>query len=101
MKVSQSCPTLCNPMDYSPPGSFVRGILQARILDWVAMPSRGSSQPRDGTQISCIAGRFFTTEPLGKPDQSLDLSRFTGWSDGYIFPLGLFPSDKILIWYRK
>ena len=44
----QSCPTLCNPMDHSPPGSSVHGILQARILEWVAMPSsRGSSQPRD------------------------------------------------------
>ena len=45
--VSQSCPTLCDPMDCSPPGSFVYGILQARILEWVAIPfSRGSSQPR-------------------------------------------------------
>ena len=59
--VSQSCPVLCNSMDYSPPGSFVHGILQARILEWVAMPfSRGSSQPRDRTQVFCIAGgRFF------------------------------------------
>ena len=48
--------TLCNPIDYT-----VHGILQARILKWVAFPfSRGSSQPRDRTQISCIAGRFFT-----------------------------------------
>ena len=46
--VSQSCPTLCDPMDCSPPGSSVHGILQARILEWVAIPfSRGSSQPRD------------------------------------------------------
>ena len=44
------------------------GILQARILEWVAMPSsRGSSRPRDQTQVSCIAVRFFTVEPLGKP----------------------------------
>ena len=57
----QSCPTLCNPMDCSPPGSSVHGILQARILDWVAMPSsRGSFWPEDWTCISCIAGRFFT-----------------------------------------
>ena len=49
----QSCPTLCNPMDCSPPGSSVHGILQARILEWVAMPSsRGSSQPRDWTHVS-------------------------------------------------
>ena len=57
----QSCPTLCNPMNYSLPGCSVHGILQARVLEWVAMPSsRGSSQPRDQTQVSCIAGRFFT-----------------------------------------
>ena len=50
-KLLQSCPTLCDPMDYSPPGSSVHGILQARILEWVAMPSsRGSSQPRDQSQ---------------------------------------------------
>ena len=48
-------------MDYSPPGSYVHGILQARILGWVAIPfSRGPSQPRDWTQVSCTAGRFFT-----------------------------------------
>ena len=51
---------LCDPMDCSPPGSSVYGILQARILEWVAMPSfRGSSQPRDQTQVSLIAGRSF------------------------------------------
>ena len=59
--LAQSCPTLCDPMDRSPPASSVLGILQARILEWVAMTfSRGSSQPRDRTQVSCIAGRFFT-----------------------------------------
>ena len=57
VKVSQSCPALCNPMDYT-----VHGILQARILEWVADPfSRGSSQPRDRTQVSHIAGGFFTS----------------------------------------
>ena len=60
--VAQSCLTLCDPMDCSPPGSSVHGILQARILEWVAIPfSRGSSQPRGQTQVSCIAGRFFTS----------------------------------------
>ena len=50
-----SCLTLCGPMDCSPAGSSVRGILQARILEWVAIfHSRGSSQPRDWTQVSCI-----------------------------------------------
>ena len=59
--VAQSRLTLCNSMDCSLPGSSVRGILQTRILEWVPMPSsRGSSQPRDWTQVSCIAGRFFT-----------------------------------------
>ena len=59
--VAQLCPTLCNPMDWSPPGSSVHGISQARILEWVAMPSsRGSSWPRDRTYVSCITGRFFT-----------------------------------------
>ena len=70
MLVAQSCLTLCNPMDYSLPGSSVLGILQARILEWVAMPSsRGSSQSSDWTCIfcgSCVAGWFFTAEPLGK-----------------------------------
>ena len=64
----QSCLMLCDPMDCSPPGSSVHGILQARILEWVAMPSsRGSSWPRDQTWVSCIAGRFFTAEPPGRP----------------------------------
>ena len=66
VKVAQSCLTLCDPMDYT-----VHGILQTRTLEWVAFPfSRGSFQPRDWTQVSHIAGRFFTTwatreAPLG------------------------------------
>ena len=52
---------LCDPMDRGPPGSSVHRILQARILEWVAIPfSRGSSCPRDWTHVSCIASRFFT-----------------------------------------
>ena len=59
--VAQSCPTLRNSMDCTPPGSSVHGILQARILKWVAIPfSRGSPQPRGQAQVSCIADRFFT-----------------------------------------
>ena len=58
--VAQSCQALCGPLDCNPPGSSVHGILQARILEWVAMPSsRVSFQPRDHTQVSCIAGGFF------------------------------------------
>ena len=61
------CPTLWDPMDCSPPGSSVYGILQARILEWLAISfSKGSSRPRDGTWVSHIAGRFFTAEPPGK-----------------------------------
>ena len=60
-EVAQSCQTLCNPMDCSPSGSSVHGIFQARALEWVAISfSRGSSQPRDQTRVSHIAGRRFT-----------------------------------------
>ena len=56
VKVAQSCLTLCNPMNYA-----IYRFLQARILEWVAVPfSRGCSQPRDRTQVSLIAGEFFT-----------------------------------------
>ena len=61
VKVPQSCLTLCDPMDCSRPGSSIHGILQARTLDWVAVPfSRGFSQPRNRTQVSFVAVRFFT-----------------------------------------
>ena len=61
MLVAQSCWTLCDPMDCSPPVSFVHEIFQARILEWVAISfSRGSSQLRNRTQVFCTAGRFFT-----------------------------------------
>ena len=67
-KLLQCYVTLCDPIDCSPPGSSVHGISQARILEWVSMPSsRGSSWPRNPTCISCTAGGFFTAEPLGKP----------------------------------
>ena len=57
VKVTQSCLTLCDPMDFT-----VHGILQAKILEWVAIPChKGSSQPRDRSQLSCIAGGFFTS----------------------------------------
>ena len=57
-EVVQSCPTLCDPMDCSLPGSSIRGIFQARILEWVAIYfSRGTSRPRDRTRISCIVSR--------------------------------------------
>ena len=63
VKVTQSCLTLCYPID-----CIVHGILQARILEWIAFPfSRGSSQPRDRTKVSGIEGRFLTSQPTWKP----------------------------------
>ena len=60
-EVAQSCPTLCDPVDCSLSGSSVHGIFQARVLEWIAISfSRGSSQPRNRTQVSGIAGRCFT-----------------------------------------
>ena len=60
--------TLCDLMDCSPPGSSVHGILQARILEWVAIPfSRRSSWSMDWTHVSCIAGRFFSLDHQGSP----------------------------------
>ena len=73
--VTQSYPTLCDPLDCSLPGSSVSGILQARILEWLAIPSsRGSSQPRDRTHVSSVSciGRwifFFTMVPHRKPSE--------------------------------
>ena len=64
--ITQSCPTLWDLMDCSPPGFSVLEILQARILEWVAIPfSKGSSLPRDRTWVSCIADRFFTVWATG------------------------------------
>ena len=66
-EVAQLCPTLCDPMDCSPPGSSIHGILWARILEWVAISfSRGSSWPRDQTQVALQADTL-TSEPPGKP----------------------------------
>ena len=90
--VVKLCPSLCNPMDHSPPGSSVHGCSQARILEWVAISSsRGSSPPRDGTHGSCLSGKFFITEPPGKP-------LATHWLPGAqqcpgCFPVTLWPAQ--------
>ena len=64
----QLCLTLCSPLDCRLPGSSAHGVLQARILEWVAtFFSRGTSQARDRTHVSCIGRRFLNTEPPGKP----------------------------------
>ena len=90
--------TLCNPMDCNLPGFSVHGILQARILEWVAMPSsRGSSWPRDQDCVShssCTAGRFFITESLGKPNSS-----FTPQLNHYFLPWHPY-RDTVLFNYR-
>ena len=68
---------LCDPMDCSPAGSSVRGILQAKTLEWVVISfCRESSRPRDQTCISCLACRFFTTKPVGKPEVPLGASQY-------------------------
>ena len=65
---AQSCPTPCDPMGCNPPGSSILGVLQTRTLEWVAISfSRGFSQHRDQTCVSCLTGGFFTNEPPGKP----------------------------------
>ena len=75
--VTQSCLTLCDPMDCSSPGSSVHGILQARILEWVAYPfSRRSSQPKNQTGVSCTAGGFFISWATRNPHSSY---RFVTW----------------------
>ena len=84
MLVAQSCPTLCNHVDCSPPG------FQTRILEWVAISfSRGSSWPRDWTWVSCIAGRFFTRLSQQRSSLSqLDTSKpKTGGKKGFFFLL--------------
>ena len=81
----QSCLTLCNPMNCSLPGYSVHGIVQSRILEWVDIPfSRGSFQPRDQTQISCITARFFTIwatrEVQSNPNIPLIVEKFVAYS---------------------
>ena len=90
------CPTLCDPMDCNPPGSSVHGILQGRILGWVAISSSsGSSQQEDGTWISCvscIASGCFSTEPWRKP---MDTSLLEGHHPTHCNKLMLQTQEKI------
>ena len=78
--IAKLCPTLCNPMNCSLPGSSVCGIFQARTLEWVAISSsRGSSWPRDWTRVSCIAGRFFTVLATRKARHIYNWASFPLW----------------------
>ena len=77
--VSRVSEVFCNPMDYSPPGSSVHGILQEKILEWVTIPfSRGSSWPRDRTWVSHIASRFFTVWSTREVSSTLSYGK--GWT---------------------
>ena len=81
MKVAQLCPTLCDSTDYT-----VHGILQARILEWVVFPfSRGSSEPRNRTQVSHIAGKFFTSWTITEAQEKLE-QRDYPFSSGSSWP---------------
>ena len=93
-EVAQLCPTLCDPVDCSPPGSSVHGILQARVLEWVAISfSRGSFQPRDWTQVSRIAGRCFNLKCLFLPPS---FPFCIGWKEGIMHnPFALLPPFRV------
>ena len=89
--VAQSCPTSCDPTDCSLSGSSVRGIIQVTKLEWVAISfSRGSSPPRDWTQVSCVAGRFFTIWVTGKSkNKESSLGSEAGFPEKVTATLGL------------
>ena len=113
-ELAQPSLTLCDPVDYSLPGSPVHGILQTRILEWVAIFfSRGPSWPRDWTWVSCIAGRFFTiwatweapynSASVDKTSQiQLILIQFVSFSECHIYialpvkPKGLVITSTLL-----
>jgi len=100
--VAQLCSTLCNTMHYSPPGFSVHGILQARILKWVAISfSRVSSRPRDQTQVSCITGRFFTvwaTRKVLKSEQKYVLK--TTSKRWWVGPDAQWLEKVLIYWFR-
>ena len=76
-EVTQTCPTLCDSVDCSPPGFSIHGVFQARMLEWVAISfSRGSSLPRDRTQVSCIEGRCFTLRATWEACTNLHLHTY-------------------------
>ena len=95
VKVAQSCLILCDHMDYT-----VHAILQARILDWVAFPfSRGSSQPRDWTQVSCTAGGFFTSWATREAHHSKNSFKKTDSRSGQGFRSGNIFQKFVLLPY--
>ena len=107
-EVTQSCPTLCDPVDCSPPGSSVHGILQARILEWVAISfSRGSSQLRDRTQVSHIASRCFNlwatreaSRTPGPRDDSNNRKQLGHKTIKIFNPMVCCPSSLAILWLK-
>ena len=112
MKVAQLCPTLCDPMDCSLPGSSVHGILQERILEWIAVPfSRGSPQPKDWTRSRTLQVDSLLSELPGKLNQwnkqdsnsiwSNSLALYWGWKHVYKLLLsrvqGACPTSGIVL----
>ena len=94
--VAQSCWILWNPMDCSPPSSSVHGILQATIPEWVAILfSRGSSQTRDQSQVSCIAGRFLTVRATREAWLPLNHSLIEFWQLLLDYRLGIYVWIKL------
>ena len=92
--VAQSSPTLCNTVDYSPPGSLVHGLLQARILEWITIPfSRGSSWPREWTQVSCLSGGFFTIWATWEGQQTLNTAKLLGRLKYNLVPKASLPQS--------
>ena len=90
-EIIQSCPTLCDTVDNSPPGSSVHGILPARILEWVAISvSRGSSGPRDRTQVSRIADRRFNLWATRGPPECLCAVYLPIYSSSFLWTGSLF-----------
>ena len=95
--VAQSCLTLCDPMDCSPPGSSVLGISQVRILEWVAISSsRGSSWPRDQTILSCI-GRWILYHWANREAQFSRLSNYKVWRNHYYYCILLSMVVQLLL----
>ena len=84
--VTPLCPTLCDPMDCSPAGSSVRGILQARVLEWVAISFfKGSFWLRDWTLVSCIAARYFTDWATREVLVYIKhIVKFSGWMNKWV-----------------
>ena len=93
--IAQLCLTLCNPIDFSPPGSSVHRVLQARILEWAAMPfSRWSSRPRNQTWVSHMAGSFFTIWATRKAITEI----YTNWRTIPHPPLLPVPDITAFMW---